>query len=68
MGHHDIDVGEARNGVVGDRFGIWGALVGRIVTIFISIVRKCPTAKLRLIGRCIDLGNDVSFCKRVRTW
>lgn len=65
MGHHDIDVRVVRDRVLGDGFGIWSALVGGIVTVFISIVRKCPAAKLGLIGRCIDLGNDVSCCTRV---
>jgi hypothetical protein len=64
MGHHDIDVGVIRNGVLSDRFGIWGALVGRVETIFMSIIRECPAAELWLVGRCVDL-EDVSYGMRV---
>lgn len=56
MGHHDIDVGEVWDGVLGDGLGIRRALVGRIVAIFVAEVGEGVVAEFWLVGGRVDLG------------
>jgi hypothetical protein len=59
VGHHDIYGWEIRNRVLGNRFGVWRALMRRIISVFISEIREGPVAELRLIRRRVDLAQSV---------
>lgn len=54
MCHHHIYSREIRDGVLGDRFGAWSALVVGIVAVLVALVREGPVARFGLVGGCVD--------------